>query len=46
MGDVYVEIILENYIDRLLSKRGYLEPEKVRGEKVKVLAEWGFYMLV
>ncbi|MBI1988047.1 MAG: retroviral-like aspartic protease family protein [Nitrospinae bacterium] len=46
MGDVYVEITLENYIDRILVKRGYLEPEKIRVEKVKVLADSGSTMLV
>jgi predicted aspartyl protease len=46
MGDVYVEIILENFIDRILSQRGYLEPEKIRTEKVRVLADSGSTMLV
>lgn len=46
MGDVYVEITLENYIDRILVKRGYLEPGKIRVEKVKVLADSGSTMLV
>jgi hypothetical protein len=30
MGDVYVEITLENYIDRILFQRGYLEHGRVR----------------
>lgn len=46
MGDVYVEIILENYIDKILSKRGYLASEKIRSEKVKILADSGCTMLV
>ena len=46
MGDVYVEIILENYKDRILSESGYLEPENIRSEKVKVLADSGSTMLV
>ncbi len=46
MGDVYVEIALENYDDRLLSERGYLEPNKVRTEKVRVLADSGCTILV
>jgi predicted aspartyl protease len=46
MGDVYVEIDLINYIDRVLSGRGYLEAEKIRSEKVKVLADSGCTMLV
>jgi len=46
MGDVYVEIVVENYIDKILSKRGYLEPEKIRSEKIRVLADSGCTMLV
>ena len=46
MGDVYVEIVLENYIDKILSKRGYLEIEKIRMEKVKILVDSGCTMLV
>jgi predicted aspartyl protease len=46
MGDVYVEIVLVNYIDRVLSRRGYLEADKIRSEKVKVLADSGCTMLV
>ena len=46
MGDVYVEVILENYIDKVLSKKGYLEPEKIRREKVRVLVDSGCTMLV
>jgi len=46
MGDAYVEIILENYRDRVLSESGYLAPDKVRIEKVKVLADSGSTMLV
>jgi len=45
MGDVYVEIELENYIDRVLSEHGYLEPNKIRSEKVRVLADSGCTML-
>lgn len=45
MGEVYVEIILENYRDRVLSESGYLEAEKVRTEKVKVLADSGCTIL-
>lgn len=45
MGDVYVEIILENYIDRILSQRGYLEPNKIRTEKIRVLADSGCTIL-
>lgn len=46
MGDVYIEIILENYRDKVLSESGYLEPEKVHVEKVRVLADSGSTMLV
>jgi predicted aspartyl protease len=46
MGDVYVEITLENYIDRILFQRGYLEHGRVRLEKVRVLADSGSTMLV
>jgi predicted aspartyl protease len=46
MGDVYVEIILENYKDRILYESGYLGPEDIRSEKVKVLADLGSTMLV
>ncbi len=46
MGDTYVEIVLENYRDRVLSESGYLAPEKVRIENVKILADTGSTMLV
>jgi len=45
MGDVVVEIILENYIDRILSQRGYLEPQKIRTEKIRALADSGCTIL-
>lgn len=46
MGDVYVEIILENYRDKVLSESGYLEPQKVHVEKVRALVDSGSTMLV
>lgn len=46
MGNVYVEIVIENLRDRILSESGYLEPEKVRTERIKVLADSGSTMLV
>lgn len=46
MGDAYVEIGLENFSDRVLAKKGYLEPQKVRRMKVKVLADSGCITLV
>jgi len=46
MDDIYVPIIVENYRDRLLTENGYLEPENIRSEKVRVLADSGSTMLV
>lgn len=46
MGDAYVYIQLENYADRVLAEHGYLEPNKIRSEKIKVLADSGCTMLV
>lgn len=46
MGDVYVEIDLENFRDRVLAEMGYLEPQKVRSKKIKVLADSGCTTLV
>jgi predicted aspartyl protease len=46
MDDIYVPIIVENYRDRVLSENGYLEPEKIRSEKVRVLADSGSTTLV
>jgi len=46
MGDVYVEIELENYADRLLVARGHLEPGAVRGARVRVLTDTDAVMMV
>ncbi|MBC7105052.1 MAG: aspartyl protease family protein, partial [Firmicutes bacterium] len=46
MGDVYVEIELENYADRLLAGRGHLEPGAIRGTRVKALTDTGAVMMV
>jgi clan AA aspartic protease len=46
MGDVYVELELENYADIVLSKNGYIPKDSVRKEKVKVLADTGATMLI
>lgn len=46
MGDVYVELKLENFADRVLAERGYIDEGTVRSEKVKVLADTGSTMLV
>ncbi|MGQ9533582.1 MAG: aspartyl protease family protein [Desulfotomaculales bacterium] len=41
-----VEILLENYHDTLLARRGYLATDAVRRERVRVLADSGCTMLV
>lgn len=46
MGDVYVELELENYTDRVLAKRGYLDENSIRSAKVRVSTDTGVTMLV
>jgi len=46
MEEVYVEIELENYADRVLAEHGHLPASKVRRETVKVLADSGATLLV
>jgi len=46
MGDVYVELELENYTDRVLAKRGYLDENSIRSAKVRVLTDTGATMMV
>ena len=46
MGEVHVEIELENYADRILAEHGHLEDSKIRRERVRVLADSGATMLV
>ena len=46
MGDVYVEVELENYADRVLAEEGHLKEREMRSQKVKVLADTGSTMLV
>jgi clan AA aspartic protease len=46
MSDVYVEIKLENYADKILAKGGYINQNDIRNMKVKVLADTGSTMLV
>lgn len=46
MGDVYVELELENYTDRVLAKRGYLDENSIRSAKVRVSTDTGATMLV
>lgn len=45
MGDVYVELDLENYTDRVLQEEGYRDEKAVRAEKVKALTYTGSTML-
>jgi len=46
VGDVYVDIIIENCEDKVLARKGYLDPGKIRSEKVRVLVDSGCTMLV
>jgi len=46
MREVYVDIELENYADRVLAEHGHLPASKVRRETVKVLADSGATLLV
>lgn len=46
MGEVYVELELENHADRVLAEHGHLKPSKVRRARVKVLADPGATLLV
>lgn len=46
MGDVYVELELENYGDRVLAEEGYRDEELVRAARVRVLSDTGSTMLV
>ncbi len=46
MGEVYVEIQLENYADRVLAEHGHLKASKIRRVKAKVLADSGATLLV
>ena len=46
MGEVYVEVELENYADRVLAEHGHLDPCEVRRERVKLLADSGATALV
>ena len=46
MGEVYVEVELENYADRVLAEHGHLDPSEVRRERVKLLADSGATALV
>lgn len=46
MGEVKVEVELENAIDRGMEQRGFLEPKKVRAFKASVLVNSGAMTLV
>ncbi|NCQ33292.1 MAG: clan AA aspartic protease, partial [Armatimonadetes bacterium] len=46
MGDVYVDVELENYDDRVLVKRGHLETTEVRRETKRLLTDTGATMLM
>ena len=46
MGEVKVEVQLENAVDRGMELRGVLEPEKVRAFKASVLVDSGAMTLV
>jgi len=46
MSDVYVELELENYADRVLAEQGLISETKVRRAKVKVLTDTGATLLV
>jgi predicted aspartyl protease len=46
MGEVRVEIELENYRDRVLAEHGHLDPARIRRERVRVLADSGATVLL
>ena len=46
MGEVKVEVELENYDDRVLAVRNYLSAEDVRSHKLRALVDSGAVMLV
>lgn len=46
MGEVKVQVDLENYDDRVLADRGYLQPSEIRSQVVEMMADTGAVMLV
>lgn len=46
MGEVYVELDMENFADRVLADQGYLDPGQVRAERVKALVDTRATLLV
>lgn len=45
MGLIYADIELINSADLILAENGYIEPSKIRKQKIKVLVDSGAYML-
>jgi predicted aspartyl protease len=46
MGEVKVNVGLENYEDRSLARRGFLPEDQIRRERVDVIVDSGAVMLV
>lgn len=46
MGDVHVDVELENYADRVLAQHGHLDPERIRSERVSILVDSGATLTV
>jgi predicted aspartyl protease len=46
MGEVRVEVELENYVDRELARRGQLPANEIRSQRIQILADTGAVMLV
>jgi len=46
MGNVYVEVVLENYADSVLAEHGYMDSSAIRQETVTLLADSGATMLM
>jgi predicted aspartyl protease len=46
MGDVYVEVEIANYQDRVLVEHGYEDATRIRQERVRLLADSGATLLL
>ena len=46
MGEVKVEVELENYDDRAVARRGFLSEDQIRSQRVDVVVDSGAVMLV
>ncbi len=46
MGEVKVEVELENYEDRIMARRGLIAEQAVRRQRVRALVDTGAVMLV